>query len=111
MKKIYVLLLLSALFNLGYSQSYHPLASQNFIQNWSTTSQITANDNWSGVPSIQGFLGQDITTGTGSNPQTLTGVSSFANDLDVIANQSNPNITAGGVAEFDGIRNPVVALQ
>ncbi|MDW8305422.1 MAG: VCBS repeat-containing protein, partial [Acidobacteriota bacterium] len=33
-------------------------------------------------------------------------------DLDVIANQSNPDtLTTGGVAEFDGIPNPVVALQ
>src|SRR5262249_37767320 len=32
--------------------------------------------------------------------------------VNVIANQSNPNtLTTGGVAEFDGIANPTVALQ
>ncbi|MGA9772879.1 MAG: C25 family cysteine peptidase [Blastocatellia bacterium] len=83
-----------------------------FTQNWTTTTLITANDNWSGVPGIEGFLGQDITTGTGVDPQTLLGVSGVANDLDVIANQSNPNTLAnGGVAEFDGIANPTIALQ
>src|SRR6185436_9019 len=37
--------------------------------------------------------------------------SALPNDLDVIANQSNVTITNGGVAEFDGIANPVIALQ
>src|ERR1044071_9272674 len=82
-----------------------------FSQNWTNTGLITANDNWSGVPGIVGFLGQDITTGTGVDPQTLLGVSSVANDLDVIANQSSTAITNGGVAEFDGIANPTIALQ
>lgn len=81
-------------------------------QNWTNTGLITANDNWSGVPGIEGFLGQDITTSTGTDPQTLVGTSAVANDLDVIANQTNPNTLAtGGVAEFDGIVNPTIALQ
>jgi predicted extracellular nuclease len=83
-----------------------------FTQNWTNTSLITANDDWSTVPGIEGFLGQDITTATGADPQTLVTTSTVANDLDVIANQSNPNTnTAGGVAEFDGIANPTIALQ
>src|SRR6185369_8849822 len=41
-----------------------------FSQNWSNTGLITANDDWSGVPGIEGYLGQDITTTTGANPQT-----------------------------------------
>jgi len=83
-----------------------------FAQAWTNTGLITANDNWSGVPGIEGFLGQDLTTATGTDPQTILGISTVANDLDVIANQSNPNtLTAGGVAEFDGIANPTIALQ
>jgi predicted extracellular nuclease len=83
-----------------------------FSQNWSNTGLITANDNWSGVPGVEGFLGQDIVSTTGANPQTLTGTSALANDLDVIANQLNPNTnSSGGATEFDGIANPVVALQ
>ena len=37
-------------------------------------------------------------------------MSTLANDVDVIANQTNPNITNGGVAEFE-ITNPTIALQ
>ncbi|MBX7218680.1 MAG: putative Ig domain-containing protein [Blastocatellia bacterium] len=81
-------------------------------QNWTTTTLITANDNWSGVAGIEGYLGQDITTTTGVDPQTLLTTSAIANDLDVIANQNNPNTNAtGGVGEFDGIANPTIALQ
>ena len=94
------------------SNTYFNLASGSLTQDWSNAGQITTNDNWNGVPSIQGFLGQDITTGTGTDPHTLTADSAVANDLDVIANQSNTNtITSGGVAEFDGIANPTIALQ
>ncbi len=83
-----------------------------FSQNWSNNALITANDNWSGVPGIEGYLGQDITTGTGTNPQLLLGTSALANDLDVIANQSAPNTLAnGGVAEFDGIADRTIALN
>ena len=81
-----------------------------FSQEWTNTGQITANDNWTGVAGIEGYLGQDLTTSTGTDPQTLLGTSSVANDLDVIANQTNPAITNGGVAEFE-LTDPVVALQ
>src|SRR5262245_16858465 len=82
-----------------------------FTQNWTNTGLITTNDDWSGVPGITGFLGQDITTATATDPQTLLGVSSVANDVDVIANQTSPAITNGGVGEFELTDNPVVALQ
>jgi len=93
--------------------TYHNLASGAFTQDWSNTGLITGNDDWSGVPSIIGYLGQDLTIATGTDPQTiLTANSAVANDLDIIANQVNPNtLTTGGIAEFDGIANPTVALQ
>ena len=81
-----------------------------FSQDWSNTGLITTNDNWSGVPGVIGFLGQDITTGTGVDPQTLLTESTLTNDVDVIPNQTNTAITNGGVAEF-AITDPVVALQ
>src|SRR5262245_4903436 len=93
------------------AKTYFNLAGGSLVQDWSNIGQITTNDNWAGVPSIEGYLGQDITTSTGTDPRTLTADSSVANDLDVIANQSNTAITNGGVAEFDGIANPTVALQ
>ncbi len=93
------------------STTKHVLGSGNFLQTWSNIGQITVNDDWSGVPSIVGYLGQDITTATGTNPQTLTTSSTFVNDVDVIANQTAPNtLTNGGVAEFH-LADPVVALN
>lgn len=82
-----------------------------FSQDWTNTGLITVNDNWAGVSSIQGFRGDDLTIQTGTDPQTLLADGS-STPLNVIANQSNPNtLTTGGVAEFDGIANPVIALQ
>ncbi|MDZ4754920.1 MAG: hypothetical protein SGJ11_10550 [Phycisphaerae bacterium] len=87
---------------------YQPLP---FSQDWSDVNLITTNDDWAGVPGILGFLGQNITTTTGTDPQTLLTVSGAANDIDVIANQTAPNsTTSGGVGEFE-ITDPVVALQ
>ncbi|MBX7106603.1 MAG: hypothetical protein K1X57_21180, partial [Gemmataceae bacterium] len=90
--------------------TYFNLAQGNFSQNWSNAGLITANDNWTGVPSIIGYLGDDsATTATGVDPQTVT--VPFVTE-DVIANQTNPNTNiSGGVAEFDTLANPVVALQ
>jgi len=94
------------------STTAHALSGGNFSQNWSNVALITTNDNWSGVPSIVGYLGDD---GTGSvtavDPQTLL-LPTYSATVDVIANQTNPNTnTTGGVAEFDTIADPVVALQ
>src|SRR5262245_31474183 len=86
----------------------HTLAVSNFYQNWIDAGLITANDDWSGVPSVVGFLGDD-TFGEGVNPQTV--LTSYST-VNVIANQGNNTaLTAGGVAEFDGLPNPVIALQ
>jgi hypothetical protein len=82
-----------------------------FSQNWTNVGLITANDDWSGVPGITGYLGNfDAGAVTNVDPRTL--LTPFAiNDVDVIANQASVALTNGGVAEFDGITNPVVALQ
>ena len=82
-----------------------------FAQAWTDIGQITTNDDWSGVPGAVGHLGQDISTATGADPQTLLTESTVANDVDVIANQTAPNTLAtGGVAEFHS-PDPVVALN
>ena len=92
------------------SATYHSLASGSLVQSWSNAGQITTNDDWSGAPSIVGYLGDDVTATTGVDPRTLTASGSGA--VDVIANQSNPStLTSGGVAEFDGIADPTVALN
>jgi uncharacterized protein len=80
-----------------------------FAEPWTLSGQITADDDWSGVLGIQGFRGDDVTTVTAADPQTLLA----ADDpgvLDLNANQTNPNTFAtGGVTEFE-LANPVVAL-
>jgi len=92
------------------SATYHSLASGNLTQNWSNKDQITVNDDWANVPSIVGYLGDELTAATGVDPRTLTAAGSGA--IDVIANQANPGtLTSGGVAEFDGIADPTVALN
>ena len=82
-----------------------------FSQNWTNTGLITANDDWSGVLGIEGYLGQDITTATGVDPRSLLTTSGSGTDLDVIANQTSPDtLTNGGVAEFE-VANPSIALN
>ena len=88
-----------------------------FSQNWATTTLITTSDSWSGVPGIEGyFLRNDGVSTTAVDPQTILGDTFGAGtttvELDVNANQTNPNtFTTGGVAEFDTLANPTVALQ
>ncbi len=94
-----------------------------FSQNWANTGLITANDNWSGVQGIEGFFLNSSSTATGVDPQTILGdtfgTSATTVDLDVIADQINPNTLAtGGVAEFHSTlqaapanTNPTIALN
>ena len=81
-----------------------------FSQNWSNTGMITTADDWSGVPGIVGFRGDNLTVATGVDPQTVTA----ADDPGVIdVNPSaDPNtFISGGVSECDALADPVVALQ
>ncbi|HEX8027228.1 MAG TPA: Calx-beta domain-containing protein, partial [Vicinamibacterales bacterium] len=88
--------------------AYYNLGSGNFTQNWSSTGLIGSNDDWSGVPSITGFLAE-ATSASSYDPAlflTDAGVT-----LDVVANQS-ASATNGGVIEVDqGIANPTVGFQ
>ncbi|MBX3399748.1 MAG: hypothetical protein KF873_13480, partial [Gemmataceae bacterium] len=88
--------------------TYFSLAGGSFSQNWTNIGLITTNDDWSGVPSIIGYRGDDITGATGADPQTLLGEGTIT--VDVNANQTDPNsFTTGGVTEFH-LANPTVAL-
>jgi hypothetical protein len=42
-----------------------------FFQNWSNVNLITAANDWSGVAGIVGYRGDDLTTATGTDPQTI----------------------------------------
>ena len=82
-----------------------------FSQNWTNAGLITVDDNWTGVPGITGYRGDNLTGATGTDPQTVT-----ADDAvpvaDVNANRNDPNLfISGGLCEFDGIADPVVAFQ
>ncbi len=81
-----------------------------FSQDWSNVGLITVNNDWSNVPGIVGYRGDDLTTATGVDPQTILADGS-GTPLNVNANQTDPDtFITGGVTEFE-ITNPVVALQ
>jgi endonuclease/exonuclease/phosphatase family metal-dependent hydrolase len=110
-KYLFSFLLIASPFIKSVSQVYHNLAGGSFSQNWSNLNLITANDNWTNVPGIIGYLGDDPSSSTVPiNPQTAL-LPLYSQTIDVIANQNNPNTaTSGGVAEFELI-NPTIALQ
>ena len=83
------------------------ISSFPYAQNWSDAALITVNDVWTGYPGVQGYLGQDITTATGVDPQTLTGESTVASDTDVVAN-ATATASNGGVIEVNG---DTIAIQ
>jgi uncharacterized protein len=93
-----------------------------FSQNWNNTGLITTNDDWSGVPGIEGyFLRNDSSSATGVDPQTLLGdtfAGAGAPELSVLANQTSTAVTNGDVAEFHTTSqagtpgtDPTIALQ
>lgn len=86
--------------------TYQPLP---FSQDWTNAGLITSDDDWSGVPGIIGYRGDGLTGGT--NPQTVLADGS-GTPVDVNANESNPDtFDTGGLAEFDTLANPTIALQ
>lgn len=88
----------------------HNLSAGSFQQDWTDKNLITTDNDWANVPSIIGYRGDALTSGTGTDPQSITANGS-ATPVSVLANQTNPNtLTTGAVAEFD-ISNPTIALQ
>src|SRR5262245_59121595 len=93
------------------SKVYFNLASGTFQQDWTNTGLITGDDDWSGVPGIEGFEGQGLTASPGENAGAVLGDSAVAGDLHAIANQLTPtSVFTGGVAEFQ-LGDPTTALQ
>jgi len=80
-------------------------------QNWSNPALITVDDDWSGVPGIIGYRGDNLTATTGTDPQTILADGSIT-PVNAWANRNDPDtFLSGGVAEFDGIANPSIALN
>lgn len=90
------------------NSSVHPLRSGPLLQDWSDTSLITVNNDWSQVPSITGYLG-DYTGSTPVNadPRTLLNMNNAT--VSIIA-QGVATASAGAVYELQS-GNPTVALH
>ena len=79
--------------------------------------QITSNDDWSGVSSVEGYAGTNLTATHGIDPQTVLNTEFVNNQLpntptNVSANKGNPSaFNAGGVAEFDSGTFLAIGLQ
>jgi MYXO-CTERM domain-containing protein len=70
-----------------------------FSQSWTSTSQITTDDSWSGVAGITGYRGDAAGTGVVDPSAVLEDRSAT---IDVNANQTTPDsFTTGGVTEFE----------
>lgn len=81
------------------------------VQKWTDVGMITADNDWSKVPGFVGYKGDKLTTKIGVNPQTIV-ADGTDSAVDVFANQSKPNsFRSGGVAEFDGIPDPTIAIK
>ena len=106
---------LTALFVLGVFTAIPASANSTaqalpFTQNWSNVGLITVANNWSGVPGVIGYRGQDLTAAPGVDPQTVLGESSAPFEVQVVDDQTNTALTNGGTAEFE-LADPVVAIQ
>src|SRR5436190_7934214 len=86
-----------------------------FFQDWANRDLIISNDNWSGVPGIEGYyLRNDGVSTAGLDPRTILGDTFGAGtttvELDVLANQppTATTSTAGGIMELhpDAQGNP-----
>jgi hypothetical protein len=91
------------------NSTYANLASGTFTFNLTAANAdlISSNDDWSAVPSVEGYFGEGLTGTHGVDPQTVLGTEFPGNALpssptQVNANKGNPNAyNAGGVTEFD----------
>ena len=103
-----------AAFGASADSLYHPLASGGFTQNWSNTGLITVNNDWSMVPSLEGYRGDDPAVGVGVDPRTLTAF--VVSPLNVTANNTDAsNFVSGGIVEVEsGVdvgTNPTIGFQ
>ncbi len=86
-------------------------SSDPYIQTWTDTTAINVDNNWDNFIAINAYRGDGLVTTQGVDPQTVL-ADGETTPLSVIANQSNPNtLIPGGIAEFDGIANPTIALK
>jgi hypothetical protein len=82
-----------------------------YTQDWSNPALITVDDDWSGVPGVIGYRGDDLVPiNAETDIQTIL-VDGSATPQDVNADEISPStLTSGGISEFQ-IANPVVGMQ
>lgn len=79
-------------------------------EDWTDVSRITKDNDWSAVPGFVGHRGDKL-AGKGVSPQTIV-ADGMSTPLVVQANQKNPGkLRTGGIAEFDTLSNPTIALR
>ena len=88
---------------------YFDLFSGPLLQDWNNPGLISAHDDWSTVPSVIGYRGDGLAS-TGTSPFSILAAGT-GSPVDVLANQTNTSSSTGGVAEFDRLADPTVALQ
>lgn len=107
--RLSALLMLTGFMAVGPAWSDATPQALPFSQDWSDTGLITTADDWTGVPGIQGYRGDGLTSANDVDARSVL-AEGTSTPLDVNANQTNPNtFTTGGVAEFH-LTDPVVAL-
>lgn len=81
------------------------------VEDWSNVSLLTTENDWSTVAGFTGYRGDKLAGKPGVNPQTLI-ADGLSTPVSLLANQKNPSsLRTGGVAEFDAIPNPTIALK
>lgn len=92
------------------NSTYFNLTGGNLLLNLTAGSAglITSNNNWSAVPSVEGYCGSGLTATFGVDPQTVLSAEFPSSmlpttaDTCIAANKGNPSaFNAGGLAEFD----------
>lgn len=81
-----------------------------FFQDWTNVNLITTLNDWSGVPGIIGYRGDDLNTTINVDPEIVLADGSLT---PINLNpQGNPcTFISGGNLEDDGLANPVVSFQ
>jgi len=90
-----------------FNATYADLSAGAYVQNWTNTTLLATTDDWTNVPSIVGYRGDELTSLDGADPQTLLTNSIV---VDVNVNQTNSAFDTGGVTEFE-IADPVVGIK
>jgi hypothetical protein len=82
-----------------------------FGQNWSVITNLDTHHDWSRVPGFMGYRGDRLVNAPGTNPQIVR-ADGTGTPVQVEVNQKSPGtFRTGGVAEFDALENPAVALK